>query len=54
MQNVFKHGAILVLESKASGKSLRIKNGKVEGRGRKGTLGECLCMYVRLLKHKTA
>ena len=34
---MFQQGNIIVLESKASNKSLRINNGEVEGRGGQGT-----------------
>ena len=35
----FAHGNVVVLTSKASGKTLRIRDGHVEGTGGKGNLG---------------
>ena len=47
LQNCFKDGAIVVLISEASGKTLRVmQDGNVEGRGGEGQLGKCQCYHV--------
>ena len=40
MQRLFVEGATIILRSRASGKSLRIRDGTVEGNGGEGRLGE--------------
>ncbi len=40
MQSMFSQGNVVILQSKVSGKSLRINNGDVDGLGARGTLAQ--------------
>ena len=45
-QNLFKDGAVVVLHSKASGKTIRVKpDGEVDGEGDEGSSGEFVCVH---------